>query len=155
MTPTGAAIAVTLVTSFGEPPAMKLEKVGLGAGSRDLKIPNILRFWIGEKIEPLVNSSKVQFTQETVTVLETQIDDLSPQVVAYTLEQLLAAGALDVFTQNIGMKKSRSGVLLSVICHPELAHTCKTIIFRETTTCLLYTSPSPRDATLSRMPSSA
>jgi uncharacterized protein (DUF111 family) len=54
--------------------------------------------------------------------------------VAYTLEQLLAAGALDVFTQSIGMKKSRSGILLTVICHPETAYVCKTIIFRETTT---------------------
>ena len=134
VTPTGAAIAVALASSFGEPPAMKLDKVGLGAGSRDLEIPNILRFWIGEKIETPSTPKKAQFTQETVTVLETQIDDLSPQIVAYTLEQLLAAGALDVFSQSISMKKSRSGVLLSVICHPELAHTCKTIIFRETTT---------------------
>ncbi len=69
-----------------------------------------------------------------MTVLETQIDDLNPQVVAYTLEELITAGALDVFTQNIGMKKSRSGILLTVICHPELSDTCKRIIFRETST---------------------
>ena len=131
VTPTGAAIAVTLVEDFGEPPAMKLSRIGLGAGSRDLEIPNILRLWIGETAE---NKLQTKFLQETITVLETQIDDLNPQVVAYTLEQLLAAGALDVFTQSIGMKKSRSGILLTVICHSEIAHNCKEIIFRQTTT---------------------
>ena len=130
VTPTGAAIAVTLAEDFGEPPAMKLSKIGLGAGSRDLEIPNILRLWIGEATQ----KPQTKFQQETITVLETQIDDLNPQAVAYTLEQLLAAGALDVFTQSIGMKKSRSGILLTVICHPEIADTCKTIIFRQTTT---------------------
>ena len=131
VTPTGAAIAVTLAQDFGDPPRMKLAKIGLGAGSRDLEIPNILRLWIGEAE---VNQPEIKLKQETITVLETQIDDLNPQAVAYTLEQLLAAGALDVFTQSIGMKKSRLGIMLTVICHPELAHTCKTIIFRETTT---------------------
>jgi pyridinium-3,5-bisthiocarboxylic acid mononucleotide nickel chelatase len=130
VTPTGAAIAVTLAQDFGEPPPMKLAKIGLGAGSKDLEIPNILRLWIGSTEV----KSEIELKQETITVLETQIDDLSPQVVAYTLEQLLAAGALDVFTQSIGMKKSRSGILLTVICHPDTAHGCKTIIFRETTT---------------------
>ena len=77
---------------------------------------------------------KRNLKQEQIIVLETQIDDLNPQVIAYTLEQLLRAGALDVFTQGITMKKSRSGILLSVICHPELAATCKHIIFQETTT---------------------
>ena len=129
VTPTGAAIAVTLAKDFGEPPAMKLSKVGLGAGSRDLEIPNILRLWIGE-----ATVDRSQLKQETITVLETQIDDLNPQAIAYTLERLLEAGALDVFTQSIGMKKSRSGILLTVICHLEVADSCKAIIFRETTT---------------------
>jgi pyridinium-3,5-bisthiocarboxylic acid mononucleotide nickel chelatase len=133
VTPTGAAIATTLAVGFGEPPGMKLEKIGLGAGSRDLEIPNILRFWLGEKTTT-TEQPTVLWQQETITVLETQIDDLNPQAVAYTLEQLLATGALDVFTQSIGMKKSRSGILLTVICHPEIVNTCKTIIFRETTT---------------------
>jgi pyridinium-3,5-bisthiocarboxylic acid mononucleotide nickel chelatase len=142
VTPTGAAIAVTLAQDFGDPPPMKLTKIGLGAGSKDLAIPNILRFWIGsadigstdkKNIPPGLELSP-ETRQETITVLETQIDDLSPQVIAYTLEQLLAAGALDVFTQSISMKKSRSGILLTVICHPETVEVCKTIMFRETTT---------------------
>ena len=135
--PTGAAIATTLATSFGSPPAMKLEKIGLGAGSRDLAIPNILRLWIGEGTE----SSKGEGHEpesmgitETITVLETQIDDLNPQAIAYTLERLLAAGALDVYTQAIAMKKSRLGVLLTVICQPQQVAVCQEIIFRETTT---------------------
>lgn len=144
VTPTGAAIAVTLATSFGDPPTMQLSKIGLGAGSRDLEIPNILRLWIGSKIETKMPPLKVQFTQETVTVLETQIDDLSPQVIAYTAEQLMAQGALDVFSQSIGMKKSRSGILLTVICRPELSHTCKTIIFSETTTIGIRERNQPR-----------
>lgn len=135
VTPTGAAIAVTLAEDFGEPPAMKLAKIGLGAGSRDLEIPNILRLWIGEATENRSQiKSEIKLKPETITVLETQIDDLNPQAVAYTLEQLLAEGALDVFTNSIGMKKSRLGILLTVICHPEIANICKTIIFRETTT---------------------
>lgn len=135
VTPTGAAIAVTLAQGFGEPPTMKLSKIGLGAGSRDLEIPNILRLWIGEaELKQSENQPGIKLKQETITVLETQIDDLNPQAVAYTLEQLLAAGALDVFTQSIGMKKSRSGILLTVICHPEIVNICRTIIFRETTT---------------------
>ena len=128
VTPTGAAIATTLAIGFGTPPAMTLQKIGLGAGSQDLEIPNILQLWIGE------SKNSTTWQTETVTVLETQIDDLSPQAIAYTLEQLLAESALDVFTQGVTMKKSRSGILLTVICKPELADRCKEIIFRETTT---------------------
>lgn len=144
VTPTGAAIATTLAVGFGEPPAMRLTKIGLGAGSIDLEIPNILRLWIGEKIDRETEQSQINLKQETVTIIETQIDDLSPQVIAYTLEELIAAGALDVFTQSIGMKKSRTGILLTVVCHPELANSCKTIIFRETTTLGIRERNQPR-----------
>jgi uncharacterized protein (TIGR00299 family) protein len=167
VTPTGAAIVTTLAQEFGDPPPMTLQRVGLGAGSRNLKIPNILRLWIGEQqrdqdqenhhrqaIE-LTPFSGSQLTQESATlntansfgdsaalstttepivVLETQIDDLSPQAIGYLYEPLFAAGALDVFTQPIGMKKSRLGVLLSVVCHPHQADACEAILFRETTT---------------------
>ncbi len=137
VTPTGAAIATTLATSFGSPPAMKLEKIGLGAGSRDLAIPNILRLWIGEETESSQDEGHAPTGMgitETITVLETQIDDLNPQAIAYTLERLLAAGALDVYTQAIAMKKSRLGILLTVICQPQQVAVCQEIIFRETTT---------------------
>ncbi|MFB2876136.1 nickel pincer cofactor biosynthesis protein LarC [Floridanema aerugineum] len=136
VTPTGAAIAVTLASNFGSPPPMTIQKIGLGAGSRQLPIPNILRLWIGEETtsDTINNSTTTSAELETIAVLETQIDDLSPQAIAYTFDTLLTAGALDVFTQPIIMKKSRQGVLLTVICHPEKQSICQTILFRETTT---------------------
>ena len=155
VTPTGAAIVTTLATEFGSPPDMILEKVGMGAGNLDLKIPNILRIWLGEtantvnyinpgiKAEPTHNNhrgvSKESQNQnspylENISVLETQIDDITPQVIGYIFEALLTAGALDVFTQAVGMKKCRPGILLTVICHPENLVECEAILFRETTT---------------------
>src|SRR4028118_767686 len=159
-TPTGTAIACTLTTGFGPPPPMLLQAIGLGAGSRNLAIPNILRLWIGEKEEvrgkseegrgkreegigkreegigekEIFNQFPMPNSLETITVLETQIDDLSPQAIGYVFDALFAAGALDVFTAPIVMKKSRLGVLLTAICHPEFQDACEAVIFRETTT---------------------
>ncbi|MBW4639806.1 MAG: nickel pincer cofactor biosynthesis protein LarC [Gloeocapsa sp. UFS-A4-WI-NPMV-4B04] len=136
VTPTGAAIATTLATDFGSPPAMTLEKVGLGAGSRDLPIPNILRLWLGESSErEKAKPSHIESPElETISVLETQIDDLNPQAIGYVFEALFAVGAVDVFTQAIGMKKSRPGILLTVICHPEQLNSCEAVLFQETST---------------------
>jgi pyridinium-3,5-bisthiocarboxylic acid mononucleotide nickel chelatase len=161
VTPTGAALATTLASDFGTPPTMTLHQVGLGAGTQDLEIPNILRLWIGEQenrtgepgklgVHPLTRSllspltahpsslmahpSSLAARAETIALLETQIDDLNPQAIAYVLEMLLEVGALDVFTQAVSMKKSRMGTLLTVICKPEDVALCEAIIFRETTT---------------------
>lgn len=140
VTPTGAAIAVTLAQYFGEPPALSIQTIGLGAGSHDFPIPNILRLWIGEHnhlYNPDMDSKsnpEIQTISETIAVLKTQIDDLSPQVISYTFELLFQAGAIDVFSQPITMKKSRLGVLLTIICHPEDRQACEAILFRETTT---------------------
>lgn len=137
VTPTGAAIATTLARDFGSPPAIAIKQIGLGAGTINLPIPNILRLWLGESASLQSNFSDSEATSsnlETISVLETQIDDLNPQAIGYTFEALFAAGALDVFTQAIGMKKSRSGILLTVICHPENLLNCEAVIFRETTT---------------------
>jgi pyridinium-3,5-bisthiocarboxylic acid mononucleotide nickel chelatase len=142
VTPTGAAIATTLAAQFGPPPAMTLQTIGLGAGSIELELPNILRLWIGETEAPQTQSQAQSIEPkeplasptEIVSVLETQLDDISPQAIGYVLEALLAAGALDVFTQAIGMKKSRPGTLLSVICHPQQTEICESILFQETTT---------------------
>ncbi len=131
VTPTGAAIATTLAADFGAPPPMTIKQVGLGAGSLNLPIPNILRIWLGESTSSTTDTSS---TLETISVLETQIDDLNPQAIGYVFEALFAAGARDVFTQAIGMKKSRPGILLTVICHPENLLNCEAILFRETTT---------------------
>ncbi len=142
VTPTGAAIATTLATDFGSPPPMTIKQVGLGAGSLSLPIPNILQIWLGEATDvPTHNSSVIPTDQpstspylETISVLETQIDDLNPQAIGYVFEALFAAGALDVFTQPIGMKKSRPGILLTVICHPENLLRCEAVLFLQTTT---------------------
>lgn len=160
VTPTGAAIATTLASQFGPPPSMTLLRVGLGAGSIDLPLPNILRLWIGERTEvgttreakasslltPHPSPLTPHPSQETIALLETQIDDLSPQAIGYVYEALFAAGALDVFTQAILMKKSRPGVLLSVICQPEHVGACEAVIFRETTTLGVRRSLQPRRA---------
>ncbi len=144
VTPSGAAIATTLAIDFGSPPAMSLQRVGLGAGSRDLPIPNILRLWLGESRgqgsgvrgqgAELIDLGDTSPALETISVLETQIDDLSPQAIGYVFEALFAAGAVDVFTQPIGMKKSRPGILLTIICHLEQLSSCEAVLFRETTT---------------------
>ncbi|MEH2157708.1 nickel pincer cofactor biosynthesis protein LarC [Nostoc sp.] len=137
VTPTGAAIATTLARDFGSPPAIAIKQVGLGAGTINLPIPNILRLWLGESASLQANFSDSEDTSsnlETISVLETQIDDLNPQAIGYVFEALFAAGAVDVFTQAIGMKKSRPGILLTVICHPENLLSCEAVIFRETTT---------------------
>ena len=137
VTPTGAAIATTLARDFGSPPAIAIKQIGLGAGTINLPIPNILRLWLGESASLQSNFSDYEDTSsnlETISVLETQIDDLSPQAIGYAFEALFAAGALDVFTQAIGMKKSRPGIMLTVICHPENLLSCETVLFQETTT---------------------
>lgn len=147
VTPTGAAIATALATDFGPPPPLRLQQVGLGAGGRDLAIPNILRLWLGEpygstptRLMPTTahpttaHQPDSEPTLEPIAVLETQIDDLSPQAIAYTQGQLFGVGALDVFWQAIGMKKSRSGILLTVVCAPEQVAACEAVMFRETTT---------------------
>ena len=150
VTPTGAAIATTLAKDFGSPPAIAIKQIGLGAGTINLPIPNILRLWLGESVSLQSNFSDSEDTSsnlenfsesedtssnlETISVLETQIDDLNPQAISYVFEALFAAGAVDVFTQAIGMKKSRPGILLTVICHPENLLSCEAVIFRETTT---------------------
>lgn len=137
VTPTGAAIATTLALNFGSPPPITIQQVGLGAGTINLPIPNILRLWLGERASLESNITTAEDTSptlETISVLETQIDDLNPQAIGYIFEVLFAAGAVDVFTQAIAMKKSRPGILLTVICHPENLLNCEAIIFRETTT---------------------
>jgi uncharacterized protein (TIGR00299 family) protein len=139
VTPTGAAIVTTLAQHFGEPPGFLLKQVGLGAGRKDLPIANILRLWIGtEANAPSLGQDIPPGTgnpgQDRVTVLETQVDDLMPQAVGYLYDQLFAAGALDVFAQPIAMKKSRPGILITVICPPPCQPLCETVLFTETTT---------------------
>ena len=129
VTPTGAAIVKTVATRFASFPAMKVEKSGYGAGSRDFPDhPNVLRLTIGEASEAATTLA------DRITVLEANLDDLSPQVLAYAMEQLLTAGALDVFSTPVQMKKNRPGALLTVLSRPEDADRMSKLIFAETTT---------------------
>ena len=131
VTPTGAAIVKTLSTRFASFPAMKIEKSGYGAGTRDFpEHPNLLRITIGEA-EP---THRANTSNESITVLEANLDDLSPQVLAYAMERLLAEGALDVFSVPVQMKKSRPGVLLTVLAKMDDANRLTKTIFAETTT---------------------
>jgi uncharacterized protein (TIGR00299 family) protein len=128
VTPTGAAILTTVADRFGGFPPMTLQKVGVGAGRRDLPFPNVIRLWLGE------SPSKDGLTIEPLDVLETNIDDMNPQIYAHVMERLFGAGALDVTMTPQQMKKNRPAVLLSILCRPELDETVMHILFEETTT---------------------
>jgi len=135
VTPTGAAIVKTLSSRFAPFPAMKIEKAGYGAGSRDFpEHPNLLRLTIGEAEPADAASTSPNTANEKITVLEANLDDLSPQVLAYAMERLLAEGALDVFSVPVQMKKSRPGALLTVLAKMEDANRLTRTIFAETTT---------------------
>jgi pyridinium-3,5-bisthiocarboxylic acid mononucleotide nickel chelatase len=131
VTPTGAAIATTLSTRYAQIPEMTLRAVGYGAGSADLtEKANVLRILIGEN----ATSEAGEHWDAPVSVIETNLDDMSPQIYGYFVERALAAGALDVFSTAVQMKKNRPGVLLTILC--DTAHTARLmdLVFRETTT---------------------
>ncbi len=127
VTPTGIAILKHVVQSFGTIPEMKIEHIGYGAGSRDLKTPNLLRVWIGEA------GVKQEYEKDDVILIETNIDDMNPEIVGYTMERLLERGALDAFMTPIFMKKNRPGTLLSILITPDKLDETIAIIFAETT----------------------
>jgi len=130
-TPTGAAILTTVVTQFTTSPAMTVDRIGHGAGTKDfLDRPNILRLWVGT-----ANPDRaVGGDTDTVAVLETNLDDCTGEVIGYTIERLFTAGALDVFAVPIQMKKNRPAVLLTVIAEPARVPELEAILFRETGT---------------------
>jgi pyridinium-3,5-bisthiocarboxylic acid mononucleotide nickel chelatase len=131
VTPTGAAIVRTLATRFASFPEMKIGKVGYGAGTRDFPgHANVLRVTVGEAASKLAANT----SQETVSVLEANLDDLNPQVFGYVMDRLFEAGALDVFGTPVQMKKNRPGTLLSVLAKPDDTDKLTQIIFAETTT---------------------
>ncbi|HXR10499.1 MAG TPA: nickel pincer cofactor biosynthesis protein LarC, partial [Candidatus Acidoferrales bacterium] len=131
VTPTGAAIVKTLAARFASFPEIRIEKTGYGAGSRNFPgHANVVRLTVGEALPELAAKT----SQETITVLEANLDDLNPQVFGYVMDRLLAEGALDVFAMPVQMKKSRPGTLLTVLCKPEDAAGLTQIIFTETST---------------------
>src|SRR6516162_7149552 len=129
VTPTGAAILAAVVSRFGTLNGFAAEKIGYGAGTKQFAdFPNCLRLMIGEE------RPETGERPEGVIVIEANIDDMSPQNFAYATEKLLAAGALDVFTVPIQMKKARPGQLLQVLAEPGLVDRLTQVIFRETST---------------------
>ena len=127
-TPTGAAIVSTVVAEFGQLPEMKIEQIGYGAGDRDFKTQaNILRVLVGTSAEHDAN-------RDRIVTLETNLDDVSGEVVGHCFARLFAEGALDVFTTSIQMKKNRPGVKLTVLCRPKDVQLMEAILFAETTT---------------------
>jgi hypothetical protein len=137
-TPTGAAIVATLCGTFGPPPNFTIRKIGYGAGTRDLEEqPNILRILLGERDETAVAADSQLHawpTLETIWTLETNLDDVSGEVLGHAQAQLLSAGALDVFVTPMQMKKGRPAVLFSVLCRAEQCEELERLIFIETGT---------------------
>lgn len=126
LTPTGAALLTTLGSEFGSMPVINVERVGYGAGRDDLPQPNLLRLIIG--------ASAPASAKEKVIVVETNIDDMNPQIYDYVMERLLAMEVLEVFITPILMKKNRPGHLLTVICSSEKLPAVTKFLLRETTT---------------------
>jgi uncharacterized protein (TIGR00299 family) protein len=127
VTPTGALLVTSYASSFGPVPAMTIERVGYGAGDRDLPTtPNVLRVLVGDSTD--------RPHTERILVMQSEIDDMNPQLFGLVMERLYAAGALDVFFASVQMKKNRPGTLLTVLSRPEQREELAAIVFRETTT---------------------
>jgi uncharacterized protein (TIGR00299 family) protein len=128
VTPTAAALLTELASGFGSIPAMRLWAIGYGAGGRTIPEPNLVRILIGDAVEPPPNES------ETLVLLETNIDNMNPELYGYVIERLLAEGALDAYLTPVVMKKNRPGIVLSVLCRPPDEVALRALIFAETTT---------------------
>jgi pyridinium-3,5-bisthiocarboxylic acid mononucleotide nickel chelatase len=137
VTPTGAAIVKVLVSSFGLRPVMTTERIGCGAGARNFPHhANVLRLSIGEAHEAEVGSGRDEnvAAEEEIAILETNLDDLNPQLIGYIVDRAFAEGALDVFTAPVQMKKNRPGTLLTVLARPEHEGKMRALLFRESST---------------------
>lgn len=162
-TPTGAAILKNFVDEFGEMPVMKTHGIGYGAGTRDFNVPNVLRIVYGELVEGATGQARpagtidlagarearaagglgvvaggggadVELPGDLVTVIETTVDNTSPQILGAVFDLLLEEGALDVWTTPVQMKKQRPGTLLTVLAPPERAPALEMLLLRETET---------------------
>ena len=130
VTPTGAAIVSTLCDTFGPQPQMTVSAIGYGAGSMELEgQPNVVRIMIGEAADKVIAGF-----DEEISVIEANLDDMNPQIYGYFLEKALAAGALDVYTTPVQMKKNRPGTLLTLLCKPQDTNSLMSLVFAETTT---------------------
>ncbi|MDT5262190.1 MAG: pyridinium-3,5-bisthiocarboxylic acid mononucleotide nickel chelatase [Acidobacteriota bacterium] len=145
VTPTGAAIVATVCESFGALPRMRVDATGYGAGTREYQnFPNVLRVMVGEGeaageeshagIAYEVSRSGVAQAEEELLMVETNVDDASPQLLGHLLERALACGALDCYLTHVQMKKNRPGVLVSILCRPTEREAVLDLLFAETPT---------------------
>jgi uncharacterized protein (DUF111 family) len=130
-TPTGAAILAGTTTKYGPLPMMTVAKIGYGAGTADLtEQANVLRIFVGDAAAQEAGAG----WNETVTVMEANVDDMNPQIYAYFSQKALEAGELDVFSTPVQMKKNRPGLLVTILCEAAKVDAMSELLFRETTT---------------------
>jgi len=128
LTPTGAAIITTVCEEYGPIPRIKTDRTGYGAGTRQYEnFPNVLRVLVGE-------TDAAEAASERLWMIETNLDDASPQIVGHVMDRVFEAGALDCYFTPVQMKKNRPGVLLSVLCSASEKERVMTLLFTETTT---------------------
>ena len=148
VTPTGAAIISTLCKNFGNMPTMSIKKIGYGAGTRNLEIPNLLRLTIGEKNDfcssdlgscRFGNTWDIQ--QGSAIMIQANIDDMNPEFYDYLFTKVFEVGALDVYLQKVQMKKNRPGIIINILAHHENVDKISEILFKETTTIGLRVYP--------------
>jgi len=133
-TPTGAVLMSSLASGFGQIPEMNIETIGTGAGGRNFSThPNVLRVLIGHGAKHSSRKSASEDNDSSVTVIETNIDDMNPQVYEYVMDRLFKAGALDVYLTQVIMKKGRPGIVLTAICSDDRKEDLMNIILTETT----------------------
>lgn len=135
ITPTGAAIISTLCDSYGPLPEIIVERSGYGAGTREYEdFPNVLRMMIGTSAEINVQDKSEKLIEERLVLLETNVDDMSAQVVGFVLDRALEIGAMDCWITAVQMKKNRPASLISVLCNKEKERELMKMLFMETTT---------------------
>lgn len=134
VTPTGAAIVSTLAASFGPLPSFKIERIGYGVGAKEFpKHANAARLFLGERLEA-VKAEVSKPGDELVSIIEANLDDMSPQLYGYLVDQALAVGALDVTCSSVQMKKNRPGLQVTILTTPEKADALAQLVFEQTTT---------------------
>ncbi|WP_419872576.1 nickel pincer cofactor biosynthesis protein LarC [Candidatus Pristimantibacillus sp. PTI5] len=126
-TPTGAGIVKALASSFGPLPAGTIDRIGYGAGTKNFDHPNVVR-------AVLYQQEQEKSFNETIVVLEAQVDDSTGETLGFAMERLFEAGALDVYHTPVYMKKNRPGVLVTVLCHPATSARCEETMLAETST---------------------
>lgn len=143
ITPTGAAIIATVCTEFGKIPDMRIEKTAYGAGTRDYKdFPNVLRLMLGttgdleitNNEQTTINEQARTNKNQTLVLLETNLDDISPEILGFVMERAFDAGALDCWFTPIQMKKNRPAVMVSVLCGEDKKEKLLELLYTETST---------------------